>query len=56
MKNGMAMDFSWLSSAEQYLELYDKAVAKKKLAGGSPATKRGTGRQKADDRRKRDKA
>jgi len=30
MKNGMAKDFSWESSAQQYLKLYEKTVAKKK--------------------------
>jgi starch synthase len=30
MKNGMAKDFSWESSARQYLKLYEKTVAKKK--------------------------
>ena len=51
MKNGMAMDFSWQSSALKYLELYEKTVAETKRAGGSPATERGTGKQKTDDRR-----
>ncbi len=42
MHNGMAMDFSWQSSARQYLKLYEKAVAdrqravaKKQRAAGS---------------------
>lgn len=30
MKNGMAMDFSWESSARQYLALYEKAVDSKR--------------------------
>ena len=34
MKNGMAKDFSWHSSAKQYLKLYEKTVAEKKRAGG----------------------
>ena len=51
MKNGMAIDFSWQSSAQKYLELYEKTVAEKKRAGGSPATERGTGKKKTDDRR-----
>ncbi len=67
MKNGMAMDFSWLSSAEQYLKLYEKTVAQK--AAGSRQQKAGSrkktddtkqktedGRQTTDDRRKRDEA
>ncbi len=41
MKNGMAMDFSWLSSAQKYLELYEKTVATKKRAAAS--------RQRTDD-------
>jgi starch synthase len=56
MKNGMAMDFSWQSSAQQYLKLYEKTVAEKKRAGVSPATERGTGKKKAGDARQRDKA
>ena len=67
MKNGMALDFSWLSSAEQYLKLYEKAVAEKaagsrqQTAGSrkkADDTKQKTedGRQTTDDRRKRDKA
>jgi hypothetical protein len=44
MQNGMAMDFSWLSSAERYLKLYEETVAEKEA--GSPASERGTGRQK----------
>jgi starch synthase len=32
MQNGMAMDFSWKSSAREYLALYEKAVAGKKRA------------------------
>jgi hypothetical protein len=32
MRNGMAMDFSWKSSALQYLELYEKALAEKQRA------------------------
>lgn len=58
MKNGMAMDFSWLSSAEQYLKLYEKTVTEKaagsgQLTAGSPATTLRTGRKKTDDRRKK---
>ena len=56
MKNGMAKDFSWNSSAQQYLKLYEKTVAEKKRAGVSPATERGTGKKKAGDARQRDKA
>jgi hypothetical protein len=29
MQNGMAMTFSWESSAREYLKLYEKAVAEK---------------------------
>ena len=54
MRNGMAMDFSWQSSARKYLELYEKTVAEKKLAGGSPATERGTGKKKAEDRKQKE--
>jgi starch synthase len=56
MKNGMAKDFNWLSSARAYLKLYKKAVdsrraaSSKERAAGSkqprdvlPATKLGTG-------------
>jgi starch synthase len=32
MRNGMAMDFSWKSSALQYLGLYEKALAEKQRA------------------------
>ena len=32
MQNGMAMDFSWKSSAREYLELYEKALAGKEKA------------------------
>jgi starch synthase len=32
MQNGMAMDFSWKSSALEYLELYEKALAEKQRA------------------------
>jgi starch synthase len=56
MQNGMAMDFSWQSSAQEYLKLYEKTVAEKKRAGGSPATEHGTGKQKAGKARQRDKA
>ena len=35
MKNGMAVDFSWLSSAQKYLELYEKTLATKKQAVAS---------------------
>ncbi len=51
MQNGMAMDFSWLSSAEQYLKLYEKTVAQK--AAGSPASERGTGKQQTAGSRKK---
>jgi starch synthase len=27
MKNGMKMDFSWISSAKKYLDLYKKALS-----------------------------
>jgi starch synthase len=30
MKNGMALDFSWQSSAEQYLKLYEKALKERR--------------------------
>ncbi len=55
MKNGMAMDFSWLSSAQQYLKLYEKTVAKKKRAGGSKQQAGGS-KPQADDTRQRGKA
>lgn len=54
MKNGMAMDFSWQSSAEQYLKLYEKAVAEKSTGSGKQAAvsrQLATGsRQKAEDK------
>jgi hypothetical protein len=59
----MAMDFSWLSSAEQYLKLYEKTVAEKAAESRQQAadstqsaTEGGIGKQKAKDRRKRGKA
>ena len=48
MQNGMAMDFSWLSSAEKYLKLYEKTIAEK--AAGSRQQAAGT-RQKTEDGR-----
>jgi starch synthase len=44
MQNGMATDFSWPSSARQYLELYEKALAQKQQAAlrlGSPRLRSG---------------
>jgi starch synthase len=41
MQNGMAMDFSWKSSALQYLELYEKALAEKQRA--APRLRSGQG-------------
>ena len=49
MQNGMAMDFSWLSSAQKYLELYEKTVATKKEAAASKQLAAGRGRT-TDDR------
>ena len=49
MQNGMAMDFSWLSSAGEYLKLYEKTIAEK--AAGSRQQAAGT-RQKTEDRRR----
>jgi len=30
MKNGMARDYSWRKSAEKYVELYNKAISKRR--------------------------
>jgi starch synthase len=45
MQNGMATDFSWQSSARQYAELYQKALAQRQRAKAR--------RQTTDDRRQR---
>jgi hypothetical protein len=61
MQNGMAMDFSWLSSAERYLKLYEETLAEKaagsrQLATGSRQIKDDTkqntegGRQTTEDK------
>jgi starch synthase len=52
MQNGMAMDFSWKSSARQYLDLYEKTLAGKQQAAGSGQEAAGS-RQKTEDSKRR---
>ena len=58
MQNGMAITFSWESSAREYLKLYEKAVAEKTAGSGQPfdsaqdRQRAGESRQAADGRQK----
>ena len=48
IQNGMAMDFSWKSSARKYFELYEKALAAKQKAAASGQQTAGSKKQAAD--------
>jgi hypothetical protein len=52
MQNGMARDFSWKSSALEYLELYEKALAEKQRAAGSGQRAEVRGQKAADAEKK----
>jgi starch synthase len=53
MQNGMAMDFSWKSSALEYLALYQKALAGKKRAEVGGQRSGGRGRKPAGSKRRK---
>ncbi|MCG6982847.1 MAG: glycogen synthase GlgA [Deltaproteobacteria bacterium] len=46
MQNGMSADFSWQSSARQYLELYEKTLAEKRRAAPRVRSEQADSRQK----------
>jgi len=52
IQNAMASDFSWQSSARQYLELYRKALAQRQRAKGRRQTTDDRGQRTKDKRRK----
>jgi len=53
MRNGMAMDFNWKSSAFEYLELYEKVLAEKQRAVPQPHSKQAVRGQRSEVRGQR---